>query len=106
MEYCEHKNWEVQLDNQIGTGTCHDCHSEVLLSTLFNNLRRRMEQSIEKMQRKKNPEASVSHKLGVILGCDKLSYAVLLGLMQTIHTHSTKEDWEKLIRVLAAKMDK
>jgi hypothetical protein len=38
---CLHDNWAVRQYDRLGFGRCLDCHREVPLSELFNNLRRR-----------------------------------------------------------------
>ena len=45
---CEHTNWEVLSWNRIGTGFCHDCKEEIAITTLLNNLKKRMEDAIVK----------------------------------------------------------
>lgn len=47
MSDCDHENWEIEMDTQWGCGHCHDCHKQISLAILFDNLRKRMEKSIE-----------------------------------------------------------
>ena len=45
---CKHNDWEIWGSNHIGCGYCNDCKQQVSLVILFNRLKERMEEAIEK----------------------------------------------------------
>lgn len=47
---CRHENWEVRDDCLIGCGYCLDCDKEIYLSVLFNGLKQRMDEALEKLK--------------------------------------------------------
>ncbi len=47
---CKHENWEVQGSNCIGDGHCNDCGEDIGLDILFNNLKKRTETLITRLE--------------------------------------------------------
>ena len=56
MKVCKHINWSVESDDLIGRGNCHDCKQQVPLNVLFDNLKKRMEEVINRYENKKDKE--------------------------------------------------
>jgi hypothetical protein len=50
MSECKHEDWEVGLNDVMGCGHCRICGKQMRLNVLFDDLRKRMEETVKKYE--------------------------------------------------------